>query len=78
MLRTLLYKRPLLYPQYEAANVNFRHFWGLRSGLDGGLARRFYVLTYSKVDMRREDKKRGVQDLSHTETLLKSREMKEV
>lgn len=33
---------------------------------------------YSKVDMRRDNKKHGVQDLPHPETLFKSREMKEV
>lgn len=70
MLRTLLYKLPLLCPQYNPANVNFRHFLGLRSWLDGGLACRFYILTYSKVDMRRDDKKRGVQDLPRPEALM--------
>lgn len=64
MMRTLLYKLPLLYLQYNAANINFRHFLGLRSGLVWGLPCRFYVLTYSKVDMRRDDKKRGVQRLA--------------
>lgn len=29
MLRALLHELPLLYPQYEAANIHFRHFLGV-------------------------------------------------